>query len=113
MHYFSLLVFDGQQALRILSDPLATGADYFGTAERRVDYTVVSASVIAAVQVLAIVSAHVVAVVSAHDRAVPVLPPRAAVVGQYPLLAVMVLFTVGGISLGRPPRPPSRWWWSC
>ncbi len=31
-HYFSLFVFDGQQPLRILSDPLATGADYLGTA---------------------------------------------------------------------------------
>lgn len=98
-HYFSLFVFDGQQPLRLISDPFFRGANYFGTAERRIDYRAVSATTIAVTQVLAIVTGHVLGVVAAHDRAVRVFPRRAATAGQYPLLAVMVVFTIGGISL--------------
>lgn len=58
-----------------------------------------SATTIAVTQVLAIVLGHVVGVVAAHDRAVRVFPGRAATAGQYPLLAVMVALTAGGISL--------------
>lgn len=54
---------------------------------------------IAVTQVLAIVVGHIVGVVAAHDRAVRVFPRRFATAGQFPLLAVMVLFTVGGITL--------------
>lgn len=98
-HYFSLLVFDGQQPLRLISDPFFSGADFFGTAERRIDYRAVTPTTIAVVQVLAIVSGHIAGVVSAHDRAVRTFPRSAATVAQYPLLAVMVLFTVGGLTL--------------
>lgn len=41
------------------------------------------------------IAGHIVGVVAAHDRAVRVFPRRAATKGQYSLLAMMVLFTVG------------------
>ena len=98
-HYFSLLVFEGQAFVALLSDPLGERWDLFGTASDLIDYTVVSPNQIAYVQVGAIVIGHVAGVVAAHDRAVELYPERIAVRSQYPLLAVMVAYTVGGLLL--------------
>ena len=43
-HYFSLLAYNGQDLLRLASDPLGTGADLLGTADATIDYGVVSAT---------------------------------------------------------------------
>ena len=51
------------------------------------------------VQVLAIVVGHVLGVIVAHDRAVRLFPRRAAVVGQVPLLVLMVALTCLGLFL--------------
>jgi hypothetical protein len=98
-HYFSLFVFEGQRAVIQLSDPLGTGADLLGVGGREVNYGVVSPTAIAVVQVVAVVAGHVVGVVSAHDRAVRLFPARAAVAGQLPLLALMVAYTLAGLTL--------------
>jgi len=50
-------------------------------------------------QVVAVVTGHVLGVVLAHDRAVGLLPRQRAMVGQIPLLTLMVCYTVGGLSL--------------
>jgi hypothetical protein len=98
-HYFSLLVFEGQSFMALLSDPLGRGWDVLGTAADTIDYSVVSPNQIAYVQVAAIVIGHVGGVVAAHDRAVELHPPRTAVRSQYPMLAAMVAYTVGGLLL--------------
>lgn len=98
-HYFSLLVFEGQSAVALASDPLGRGWDLFGTAGHAVNFTLVSTTVIAYVQASGIVAGHVAGVVVAHDRALAVFPPREATASQYPLLGAMVLFTVGGLAL--------------
>jgi len=98
-HYFSLLLFEGQRAAILLSDPLDTGANLLGTAGAAVDYGLVSVTAIALVQVVAVVAGHVLAVVSAHDRAVALFPLTQAVVGQLPLMALMALYTIGGLTL--------------
>lgn len=98
-HYFSFLMLEGQQAWILASDPFATGADWFGTADWTIDFTRVTARVIASTQIGAIVVGHVLGVVAAHDRAVSLFNGRAAVQGQYPLLAVMVAYTLGGVAL--------------
>jgi hypothetical protein len=98
-HYFSLVVFQGQAGLLLASDPLGRGWDLFGTADTTIDYLVVSTTLIAFVQVGAIVAGHVVGVVAAHDRAVAVLPRRRARAGQYPLVVAMVCYTGIGIGL--------------
>ena len=98
-HYFSLLVYDGQTTWILASNPFARdGVDVFGTYDRAIDFTVVSARTIANVQVGAIVLGHVLGVVLAHDRAVRASLERATR-GQLPLVTVMVAFTVGGLSL--------------
>jgi hypothetical protein len=101
-HYFSLLLLDGQLTYILASDPFGHGSDFFGTAANAVDYTAVSPRTISLVQVAAIVGGHIVGVVLAHDRAVRLAGTghrAAARVSQYPLLAVMVAFTLGGLFL--------------
>ncbi|MGH3915656.1 MAG: hypothetical protein ACRDTC_19950 [Pseudonocardiaceae bacterium] len=98
-HYFSLLIFDGQQTLILASDPFARGDDLLGLAGNAIDYTVISTSTIASIQITAIVLGHLVAAVTAHDRAVRLLPSTAAVRTQYPLLAAMVALTMGAVGL--------------
>lgn len=98
-HYFSLLVFEGQSAVALASDPLGRGWDLFGTAGRAVNFTLISTTVIAYVQASGIIAGHVAGVVVAHDRALAVFPRKEATRSQYPLLAAMVLFTVGGLAL--------------
>lgn len=98
-HYFSLLVFEGQGAIALISDPFGEGWDLLGTASRAIDFSVLSATTIAYVQAGAIVAGHVAGVVLAHDRALALFPPKEAARSQYPLLAAMILFTVTGLAL--------------
>lgn len=98
-HYFSLLVFEGQNFVALVSDPFVRGWDLFGTFNNTIDYQAVSTRTISYVQVAGIVGGHLAGVVLAHDRAVEIFPARLATRSQYPLLAVMVAFTVGGLLL--------------
>lgn len=98
-HYWSLLVLVGQQTVIQLSDPLGDGSDWLGTGGRGVDTTLADPGLVAVLQVGAVVTGHVLGVVLAHDRAVALLPRRRAVVGQVPLLVLMVGYTIGGLTL--------------
>ena len=98
-HYFSLAVFQGQAGYLLATDPLGHGWDLLHTFGRRIDYTVVTPQTIAVVQVAAIVIGHVVAVAAAHDRAVATVSRHNQRSGQYPLLAVMIAYTMGGVAL--------------
>jgi hypothetical protein len=100
-HYFSLLLLEGQLTWILASNPFAAdGVDVFGTYRNAVDLTAVSPETIAGVQISAIVLGHVLGVVLAHDRAVRLAGhARQARTSQYPLLAVMVGLTVGGLGL--------------
>jgi hypothetical protein len=99
-HYFSLLVVQGQALFYLVSDPLGTGADVFGTAQTTIDYTWISATAIWYVQVAALVLGHVAGLVLAHDRAlVTFKDTRAATRSQYWMLAVMIAFTSLGLWL--------------
>ena len=101
-HYFSLLVFDGQNLIALASDPFGRGWDLFGTIDQTVNYRLVSVRTIALVQAGAIVVGHVSGVLVAHDRAVERYRPNLAVRSQYPLLAVMIAYTVGGLAILLP-----------
>lgn len=98
-HYFSFLVFEGQNLIRLASDPYGLGWNLFGTARWRVDYTILSTGAIAWTQTVAIALGHMVAVLVAHDRALERFPPEMAVRSQYPMLAAMIAFTIGGLVL--------------
>jgi len=99
-HYFSLLVNEGQKAIRMASDPLGHGWDLFGTADFATRLSVLSPETIWYGQVAALVVGHVFGLVLAHDRAVSIFrSARLALRTQYAMLALMVLYTVGGLWL--------------
>ena len=98
-HYWSLFVYQGPRTLALLSDPFGTGADLLGTAGIRPGDALLTPALVATVQAGAIVLGHVLGVVVAHERAVRLFGARSAVVGQVPLMVLMVLYTVGGLSL--------------
>jgi hypothetical protein len=99
-HYFSLLVYQGQSAAYLISDPLGDGSDIFGTASSSIDYGVISGRTIWYVQVGALVLGHVSGLILAHDRALTVYRRmRDATRSQYWMLVVMVGFTSLGLWL--------------
>jgi hypothetical protein len=97
-HYFSLLAYQGQAMFALVSDPLGTGSDIFGSASTIIDYNVISATGIWYVQVAALVLGHAAGLTLAHDRALVVYRRvRDATRSQYWMLAVMVAFTCLGL----------------
>jgi hypothetical protein len=97
-HYVSLFLVQGQFAVPLLSDPLGRGWNLFGTADAVPNLTVISPNTTWYVQVGALVAGHVAGLAVAHDRAVTIFPDkRDALRSQYPLLLLMVLYTVGGL----------------
>jgi len=99
-HYLTLLILEGQRVLITSSDPLSRGWDLFGTTERGVDASITNyPGLIGSIQAGAVVAGHILGVVLAHNRALELFPRRAALIGQIPLLLVMVGYTVGALLL--------------
>lgn len=98
-HYFTLLLVQGQFAIPLSSDPFGYGWDVLGTYDFQPNLAPLSPNSVWYVQVGALVAGHVAGLAVAHDRAISILGPRAALRSQYAILALMVLYTVGGLWL--------------
>ena len=98
-HYFTYLIVQGQYAIPLASDPFGFGWDLFGTIDYAPNIAPFSPNTVWYVQVGALVGGHVAGLAVAHDRAVSILPQRDALRSQYAMLALMVLYTVGGLWL--------------
>jgi hypothetical protein len=99
-HYFSLAAIQSQFVYSLASDPFGEGWDLFGTVDFAPNLTIVSPETVWYVQVTALVIGHVAGLAIAHDRAVALFESRAdALRSQYPMLGLMVLYTVGGMWL--------------
>ena len=98
-HYFTLLVIQGQYAINFASDPFGYGWDLFGTVDFSPNIAPFSPNTVWYVQVGSLVGGHVAGLMVAHDRAVTILPERDALRSQYAMLALMVVYTVGGMWL--------------
>jgi hypothetical protein len=99
-HYLSYFVEIGAQTLIQASDPLSNGSNILGTGGWSVPYWLsYHPTFLADVKVLAVVAGHVLGVVAAHERAIKLLPKKHQIIGQLPLLAAMIAFTVGGLYL--------------
>jgi hypothetical protein len=97
-HYFSLLAFSGQSMIALISDPLGSGANLFGTANFQPNLGVLTGNFLWYVQVGALVTGHAAGVTLAHDRALTLYSdPRDAIRSQYWMLTVMVGFTCLGL----------------
>jgi hypothetical protein len=93
-HYFTLLLFQGQAIWFLASDPLGEGDDFFGTADRAIDYTIIGANATWYWQVGFVILGHVAALMLAHDRALALYKDaKEAVRSQYWMLGIMVGFT--------------------
>ncbi|MFI8502764.1 hypothetical protein ACIGFK_30300 [Streptomyces sp. NPDC085524] len=88
-HYFSLLVVEGPRTVIMAA----------GTDNAPEPLQPLGPGGLATLQVVAVVTGHVLGVVAAHDRSVRLFPPAKAVAGQLPLLALMITYTIGGLSL--------------
>ena len=94
-HYLSLLVFEGQVAIHRISDPFGFGWDLFGTADYKVDLTVIDAKFVWFFSVIAIVIGHIVAVYLSHAEALRIYRDgRRALISQIPMLILMMGYTV-------------------
>jgi hypothetical protein len=94
-HYISLLLYQGQMFLPLLSDPLGDGSDLLGLTGGTIDYSILSATAFWYIQVGVVVFGHVAALALAHDRALTLFSsPKWATRSQYWMLVVMIGFTV-------------------
>jgi hypothetical protein len=99
-HYFTLFLIQGQFIITLISDPFGRGWDLFGTIDFAPNLAIVSPETVWYVQVGSLVVGHVAGLAIAHDRAVAVFHGRrTALEAQLPMLALMVLYTLGGMWL--------------
>jgi hypothetical protein len=99
-HYFSLFVVQGQYMIVLVSDPFGRGWDLFGTVDYVPNLAPFAPETIWYVQAGALIAGHVVGLAVAHDRAITLFRDRdEALRSQYAMLALMVLYTVGGLWL--------------
>jgi hypothetical protein len=103
-HYFALVVSEGQNLIPVLSDPFGNGSNFFGTAGYAYNPALISASAIWYIQVSSIVIGHIVAAYVAHRIALKEFPTRTQVLlGQIPMVALMVLYTGFGLWISSLP----------
>ncbi len=94
-HFITYLLVQGQLIVPIASDPLGRGWDLFGTADYQIDIGVINARIVWFLSVAVIVAGHVLAVYLAHLAAFRLFKDRTtALNSQYPMLTLMVLYTV-------------------
>ena len=94
-HFFTLLAIQGQLIIALASNPFGFGWDLFGTADYVVNIALVNARFAWVLSVVAIVLGHIIAVYLAHMIALRTLSDhRSAMRSQYPMLALMVMYTV-------------------
>ena len=93
-HFISLITIQGQGIIPLLSDPFGFGWDLFGTAENRININLITVGFVWWVSIVAIVLGHVLSVYIAHMISLRRMPTSAqAVKSQYPMLALMVIYT--------------------
>lgn len=96
-HYYTLLQTEGQNMIRLVSDPLGYGWNLFGTAGYRTNYSFIDANFSWHFQVAVILIGHIAGVYLAHVIALETFPSRRrAFVSQLPLLVLMILYTMAG-----------------
>ena len=94
-HYYTYLLIQGQAIIALLSDPFGWGWNLFDTAAYKIDASLLRADTVWYSQVALIVLGHVIAVYLAHVAALRLMGnPSIAMRSQYPMLALMILYTV-------------------
>lgn len=97
-HYYTLLLTEGQNIIRLISDPFGIGWNLFNTANYVTNVGIVGANFVWHSQVAFILTGHIVAVYLAHVVALRTFPTqKKALVSQFPMLVLMVIYTMTGL----------------
>ena len=97
-HYLGFLLIQGQLIIPLASDPFGYGWDLFGGAGYGVNIAITNARFIWFFALTIIVAGHIIAVYLAHLRAGEIYRTRrAALKSQFPMLALMVFYTVASL----------------
>ena len=108
-HYLSFLLMAGQYLIPLSSDPFGFGWDLFGTSRYFVRIAIVDARFVWYASVIAIVTGHIAAVYLAHVTAMRVFKDRrTAMLSQYPILALMIGYTMLSLWIIAQPIVASR-----
>ncbi|TML08197.1 MAG: hypothetical protein E6G39_18320 [Actinobacteria bacterium] len=99
-HYFTYILFEGQDVIRLLSDPFGRNWNLFGTVDYVINFNVVSFTTIGCTKIIAIITGHVIALIVAHDRAVD--DGDQGVRSQIPMLVVTAAYTTTAMLLLLP-----------
>ena len=98
-HYFTYLLFEGQDIYRLLSDPFGRGWNLFGTVDYVIRFNVVSLTTIGWTKIVAIIAGHVIALVVVHDRAIEDEDDTRS---QIPILILVAAYAVAALFLLLP-----------
>lgn len=97
-HYYTLVITQGLQIVRLLSDPFGSGWNLLGTANWLATPIIPDPSLVWHTQVWLILFGHIVSVYLAHLEALRVFPTRRqATLSQMPMLLLMMAFTTIGL----------------
>lgn len=97
-HYFTLALSQGPRIIRLASDPLGFGWNLFGTRGWFSAPILLDMGIVWHVQVALILAGHIVSVYLSHLVALRLFASRrAAVLSQFPLLVLMMLYTSSGL----------------
>ena len=98
-HYFTFLLYEGQDIFRLMSDPFGREWDLFGTVDYVINFTLLEPNTVSWAKIGGVIIGHIIAVTLAHDRAIEDDDHEIAVKSQIPMLVVMVAYTATALWL--------------
>jgi hypothetical protein len=108
-HYYTLLLIQGQAIIALVSDPFDRGWNLFGTADYEINAGLIGADFVWYSQIALMVGGHVIAIYIAHVAALRLLrDPKLTMRSQYPMVALMILYTVFSLWILSQPIVETR-----
>lgn len=96
-HYYTLILTEGPNIIRLISDPFGFGWNLFGTSDSSI-FLIPDANFVWHSQVAFILLGHIVGVYLAHVIALNIFPShKKALISQFPMLVLMVSYTMIGL----------------
>lgn len=97
-HYYTLIITEGENMIRLISDPFGMQWNLFGTVNWYSGIQAVDTGFVWHSQVALILLGHIVGVYLAHLVSLKVFPShKQALLSQFPMLLLMVSFTMTGL----------------
>ena len=96
-HYYTILITQGPDIIRLASDPFGFGWNLFNTANY-FSFFLPDANFVWHSQVALILGGHIIGVYLAHCIAVVIFPShKKALLSQFPMLILMIIYTIIGL----------------